>query len=350
MAKFDGLEGRDTRFEELESFKKIKEIEDSKTKIRQRLDQKVAAEISQQLDFTRYLYLDFVRVFLMMVDTVCCEEMRTGEYPGTNRKGKKAKTQEEQIARGLVESFFKDLVYNTEQIAALRRVVQNDINASQGSGFWIPLDFVNDISELLGPNSNWQDSNFIKTVKDETKSEQYIIRNWMHFLNLSEDAVYACLVPGAFSQLTMSRISYCLGLRALLTYCLESSFHPFLLGDFLRGRSGLPRFFDGVIRFTNAEAPSKIYLTKTSSFGTTGISIINDFCFAIRDVQDILDRKAAGILFVPGYPTPDTLKMELHWKDSWEVDVTVLYLADFYELFRIWDSKRIEIFLAERTK
>jgi len=44
------------------------------------------------------------------------------------------------------------------------------------------------------------------------------------------------------------------------------------------------------------------------------------------------------------------LKMELHWKDSWEVDVTVLYLADFYELFRIWDSKRIEIFLAERTK
>jgi hypothetical protein len=206
------------------------------------------------------------------------------------------------------------------------------------------------VSELIDPDLNWRGSNFIKTVEDRTKAERYIIMNWMRFLGLSEEAVYACLVPGFFSGLTMRRISYCLGMRALLTYGLEDNFRPFLLSDFYRGRSGLLHLFDGVISFTNTEVSPRMYLTKTCSLGVTGISIINDFCFALKDIEDIIDKGVGGILFVPGYPTSDTLRMELFWNDLKGVDVTVLYLADFYELFKIWDRERIERFLIEKTK
>lgn len=340
-------------FEDLEAYKKIRDIENYRRERYQRLGQDGSAATDQGLEFTQCMYLDFVRVFLKMNEAVWAEQIMAETKASSKQKTKKLKTYQKQTVdkiNDLLGSFFRYLIYKTEPVLSFKQIVPNEIKVTEHNNLWIPPDFSTHIQELFKSVLKSQTGDHQKILEDQMESEQNIIRMWMYFLNLSEDAVRIALVPQAFSELRMRQVSYCLAMRALLTYRLLGSFHPLLLGESLRGSSGLPRFFDGTITILDKKTTPNIYLTKTSSLGSTGISIINNFCVSLIDVKDILDEKVGGILFLPGYPTPDTLKTELHWRETERLNVTVLYLADFCELFRIWDSKKIERFLMERTR
>lgn len=172
---------------------------------------------------------------------------------------------------------------------------------------------------------------------------------WGHFLNVSLGSVYAYLTPRAFSDIDFFRIGSALGLRALLAFHFQTDFAPLIRTRPIRGVSGIPRFFDALITLRGESRKARRMLVKTSTFGSTGGSIINDFGVSFEDVKPVLDFEVQGVVFVPGYPNPGTHRAELAWNYQKGNRITVLYLADYFELFRGWEPRFTHEFMSRRT-
>jgi hypothetical protein len=288
--------------------------------IRKKADLALAGSLiespEQALRRTEHLYLDFLRVFCRMVRHV-------------------QRDRDMDKVKNLLGVATRDMIYATEETSMLKQVLPKTLRDTDDRSQWVPEEL--EYSLQSDPTST-DDCN----CKD-------IIHTWVRFLGVSENTAYAHLLKGAFSDMDLLKIVACLALRALLTAQLSSTFHPILLGDALRGVSQVPRYFDGMLSLDGGTLSASMICLVRSSTLELGVSAISSFCVALEDASTTSEEQLHGILFIPGFPTSDTLRTELYWRDIRHQRITVLYLADFYELFRIFESENILYYLRERA-
>ncbi|MEZ5357217.1 MAG: hypothetical protein R3F48_00210 [Candidatus Zixiibacteriota bacterium] len=289
-------------------------------------------EVFYKDEISGIVYLDFANHFKAMMDFLANETSHE-EYSLKDRE-----VESQSVVDNYLDLTLKDILLNTEPVNSLKsvrhRVLKNtddELNLAQELGAY-PWDKLPHISEY----------------------KELGLMSWARYLNLSESSCHVRL-GGAldnetrrFSDRTYLRIAQTLIFRSILKYFLDDFFLPFAFGDSYEGLSRLPRYFDGLINLTSG-LDVETYLLRTSTIENTWVSAINNFGLAIEDVHHYFPEGLHGVLFVPGYPNPDTLKAELYWKNQKKIFITVFYLLDLYELVRIWDEENCLEYFMRRT-
>jgi len=331
------------------AFQKLAEIERAWEEVSEKLEERIDEERSEvvlQVEMARATFLDPFGEFLNMSDIILHKQ--TSDETRLNDKDPDDRIPEI-IADDILDYFLEGLLYATEPVVDLRKyctLKSKKRNEGNTNPKWIP-------DGLNSYINKWRKEDGNGSLRSELNA-----RTWMHFLNISENSVYLRLKHGSISFLDLIRTLYCLLMRAMLVSRWYDSdvdvegedFIPLGQQEAIPGRSRMLRYFDGFIYLPLNNGDYQHYLLKTSSLGPTSVSIINDFCESLEDIKSTFIENTPGILFVPGYPTSDTISTEIYWRDIRRLYVTVLYLADFYEMFRLWDKSKIEKFLVYRTK
>ena len=304
-------------------------------------------EPTQNFSDVRNHYLDYHRLFceMMLILAKSTEDKTSITYCKKENTSEIDINKIEILIKELLGEALKSLTYNSDLASSLAKVIREHGDNFKNPESWLPKSYKKIIKESL---------------KGKRNGSLVPIQSWTRFLGVSENSVYSRLASGPFSYHDLRRIVYCLMMRAFLTFSLRSEvFLQFSFGDYIEGVSHLPRYFDGYLTLESEDKGfERSYIIKTSCIGISGVSMINDFCTSLEDIAPIMDETPGGILFIPGYPTTDTLRAEVYWNHVKHMDITVLYLTDLYEFFRLWnqysaysdtDSRFIEKFLLRRV-
>lgn len=242
-------------------------------------------------------------------------------------------------AKKLIEEFIRELAYNTEDIEVFQKEGLKELTNWIGG---------TEIEGLIDKIDNG---------KGERKTQSRYARAVIaHSLGLKESNVGPYIIANVISEVGLRSFTFSVLLQALLIYVFGNDFYPFGIEsrDLVPGKSRLYYHFDGLLRLLPNKEGEKTYLLKLVNLSIACNEIIDRVGVALQDVKetvsDIVDDKTNAIVFAPGHPSPDSLARELYWRTEAKINLSVLYCVDFFELFHLWEKKKVERFLVEKLK
>ena len=344
---------------EFYSIRHIKEIENTKNNYRNFSgDENNTKEINKDFELCA-IYSDFIRVYIVLLLSCRIENylFRFGylynRLISSSQEKIAIKPDEfrDRLIRQNLELVLYDLVANTEQVSSFRNLFfkyTKDLDGRDDKKTFM-AKLITDIvlKELkLKEKGNYK---FKDLLGNSKFNNRFINRTWKMFFNVSEENIQKYIDFNALSRLSWFEIFTCLGIRALFTKCMRTWFHPISFKSQLTGKTGIQRYFDGLYTPQIDTDPNVLYFVKFCTLSVTGVSAINNFCTAVQEIEDIVEAEVKGLLYIPGYPTNDTLKMEIFWQDEKKFKLNVLYLEDYYQLFKLWEPSLVQEYILRKT-
>jgi len=173
-------------------------------------------------------------------------------------------------------------------------------------------------------------------------------------LFISVHNIKSYLEVNSFGDRVYFRFLYCLLMQALLSRKISDKLYLIDPKESIIGRSGINRKFDGMLKFADGSNSKKYVIMKLINIFSSDISIISNNGLSMYDISeemsDVLGQKTDSIIFIPGFQSKDSLEHILFWQNTFHLNMNVLYLSDFFELFRLWNKEKIIRYLLEKIK
>lgn len=282
-----------------------------------------------------YRQRDFLRIFIVM-----CELAR--ENFG---EGKKKDTLKD-FVMNVIGGVIGDIILETNNIETLNRIL-SDLEKRHHDEFmhcvedrragkvWI-LDHKS-ISETIENVLQKQKEKEMGEVSEKCKYltfGDYAKYNFAMFSGVSRTEVESTLAR-VISRTYLHSILYGQIMRMILMDAFGNDLYLSWYGDedLFTGYSGVKHFFDGII-ILEEEDRENPWLLKC-------ISTYNNPLDAVESVDAKLDDIGVkkSILFVPMYPTQNTLRYSVYAYSEKKHEILVLYLHDLYEMLGLEGNK-----------
>lgn len=249
----------------------------------------------------------------------------------------------------IINNAIKEIVIHTETVTNLKPHFSSSFNCEIDHEYWIKDTFIDDFIEIIIHNK------ILDRNRMDLTNNSVIARS----IGISESFVSPYINAKYLASRHYQRLFYCLILQAILIKTFEFDFYPFSYSsstksnDLTIGKSGIRRPFDGLLKIENVESHT-YYLTKFINISISDIDTINMIGISLKDIQENIITSTGDntncIIFIPSHPTKDSLEHIMYWKNIEHIDINVLYLVDFFEIFRLWEPNKIKRFLIEKLK
>jgi hypothetical protein len=230
------------------------------------------------------------------------------------------------------ESTLSEIFYNTEPVNRQRNFYKlKGENVEVGKELYSSLELDKIAQDVITYNG-----------KDSSELRGICSGDISRLLKVKKENIDIYLHLGEFywSKFALKAILFSLFFRTIFQKVYGKRFKPITMWD----SNDNPIYFDGKIEMGYENI--QFYLSILSA-GHIGTTTMHDLGVDLLRIPTSDERNA--LVFVPYYPNPELLQAELYWKTVRKVNLRVLYLQNFFEIFRIWEREHIIKYLNQEA-
>ncbi len=322
----------------LKIFINFRKLIDNAKEIREKLTESNSSEDSIQKN--KMIRASFLKISLLVTYMAYYNHQRHRGESDDAHKEAKNKTMD------IIGDTIREIALNTEKVETLHKIYKEGSNKPKDNIFWSQGLPIKELNETIGKLKDNE------ITYDQKKWADYTRAIISQSLCISESNVRPFITANIISNLCFRRLIFGLILQAMFINVFKNDFMPMGINseDSIIGSSGIRRYLDGFLRLTIPNQGEKVFLLKLVNLSIGDTGIICSTGISLKDIKKRVKDEVNSIVFIPGYPTSESLEREIYWRNESRINLNLLYLNDFFEMFKLWKKKDVRRFLIEKLK
>lgn len=285
----------------------------------------------------KFIKMDFLTTFIIICD-ISYEYIRP--YDSNNSK--------KMIIKNIVGSVFGRLIFETEPIQKLNKIVygfQNSnefckwINDRRNGYIWIKDTEIESLIDTTEFNDLKDRILFTDNSNPKGGLTRYEIAIYeFALITGSSYTDIESMIARGVSRAALCNILYSFMMIRELIDGFKSHDRDLYLAwwyddsDLFRGQSGINYYFDGMMildrnKDNKDRSVSNPWLLKCATTSQNPLDAISSVCSILEDIE-----MYKCVLFLPTYPSVEAMRYSVHAFAEKDIEIIMLYLHDLYEL------------------